>query len=160
MDKRKALFLDRDGVINADTGYPHKPEQIEFLPGIFELCRAAKAKGYLLIVVTNQAGIARGYYTDEDFHALMRWMGARFTEEGCAWDAYYYCPHHPDDGCACRKPMPGMLLKAVEEWGVDPASSIMIGDRETDRQAALGAGVESFFLSDGYDLRGFSAKLS
>ncbi|MBV8938691.1 MAG: HAD family hydrolase [Alphaproteobacteria bacterium] len=144
----KALFLDRDGVINLDTGYPSAREEIVFLEHIFSLCRAAKEQGYLLLVVTNQAGIARGYYTEEDFEALMQWMQEQFTAQGCALDGWYYCPHHPEFGvgeyrtaCECRKPKPGMLLTAAKEWDIDMRRSILIGDKASDINAANAAGV-------------------
>ena len=110
---RPALFLDRDGVINVDHGYVHKPEAAEFIDGIFELVAAAKRAGYLVVVVTNQAGIGRGYYSDADFHALMDWMKARFVKRGGQVDAVYFCPDHPESGIGgyhheseFRKPAP------------------------------------------------------
>lgn len=149
----KALFLDRDGVINVDHGYVHKPEQTDWVPGIFDLARAARAAGYALVVVTNQAGIARGYYDEAQFRAYTRWMHARFAEEGAPLLATYYCPHHPEAGqgaykvaCACRKPEPGMLLEAIGRHGLDPAGSVMVGDTPKDMEAAAAAGVVRRFL--------------
>src|SRR5271163_2190256 len=98
MSSRKALFLDRDGVINVESGYIYKPEQVVFVDGIFDFCGKARAQGYLLIIMTNQSGIGRGLFSEEDFQALMRWMGERFTREGCPLTAYYFCPHHPEHG--------------------------------------------------------------
>lgn len=154
---RKALFLDRDGVINVDVDYAHRPDQIVFMDGIFELCRAAHARGYLLIVITNQSGIGRGLYSEEDFHALMQWMQERFKAEGAPLTAYYFCPHHAEHGlgdykqaCECRKPKPGMLLQAQREWNIDMAASIFIGDRQTDMEAAKAAGVgRSLLVAEG-----------
>lgn len=137
----KALFLDRDGVINVDVNYAHTPEQITFMPGIFERCRKAIADGYKLIIVTNQSGIGRGYYTEAQFHALMQWMLAQFEKENCPITAYYFCPHLPDAGCACRKPQPGMILQAVKDWDIDLAASELIGDKESDLEAGRAAGV-------------------
>jgi D-glycero-D-manno-heptose 1,7-bisphosphate phosphatase len=111
----KALFLDRDGVINVDVGYAHSPEQITFVSGIFDVCRTAVAQGYQLIIITNQSGIGRGYYSEEQFHVLMQWMSKEFEKEGCPLTAYYYCPHTPADGCDCRKPKAGMILQAAKE---------------------------------------------
>ena len=142
MGLKRALFLDRDGVINADVGYAYRSEQIEFLPGIFERCRNACAQGYLIIIVTNQSGIGRGYYSDEDFHLLMRWMLEQFTREGCPITAYYYCPHTPEDHCECRKPKPGMIWQAAGEHGIDLANSILIGDKPTDIEAGSAAGIK------------------
>ncbi|WP_447730898.1 D-glycero-beta-D-manno-heptose 1,7-bisphosphate 7-phosphatase [Pseudoxanthomonas suwonensis] len=143
----RALFLDRDGVVNVDHGYVHTPGRTEWVPGIFELARAARAAGYVLVVATNQAGIARGYYDEEQFRAYTRWVHARFAEEGAPLLATYYCPHHPEAGqgaykvaCACRKPEPGMLLEAIGRHGLDPAGSVMVGDTPKDMEAAAAAG--------------------
>jgi D-glycero-D-manno-heptose 1,7-bisphosphate phosphatase len=154
----RALFLDRDGVINEEIHYLHKPEQVRFLPGIFTLCRQAQALGYRLIVVTNQAGIARGYYAEEDFHALTRWMEAAFAHEGVQLDRTYFCPHHPEHGvgvyrreCPDRKPNPGMLLRAAQDFSLDLARSILIGDRCTDLAAGQAAGVGTLLLLEGVE---------
>lgn len=126
---RRALFLDRDGVINTDHGYVYRPEHFEFMPGIFDLCREARAQGYLLFVITNQAGIGRGLYTEDDFHALTRWMRGEFEREGCPIDEVYFCPVHPQHGLgeyrresSRRKPNPGMILDAKEAFDVDLAA--------------------------------------
>ena len=144
----RAAFLDRDGVINVDHGYVHRPEDFIFIDGVFEACRHLQSLGYRLIVVTNQSGIARGYFTEADFHALSEWMRARFREQGVTLDGIYFCPHHPDKGlsayrgpCDCRKPAPGMLLQAIHEHGIDPAHSLMLGDKAADMAAAAAAGV-------------------
>jgi D-glycero-D-manno-heptose 1,7-bisphosphate phosphatase len=142
---RKALFLDRDGVINVDTGYVHTPEATQWVRGIFDLCTAAVELGYVLVVVTNQAGIARGYYDEAAFRAYSDWQRARFAERGLRIEAIYHCPHHPIDGCDCRKPQPGMLLQAARELGLDLAASAMIGDRPWDIEAARRAGVGHAF---------------
>jgi D-glycero-D-manno-heptose 1,7-bisphosphate phosphatase len=145
---RRALFLDRDGVINVDHGYVFRKEDIEFVPGIFDLCRAARQRGYLVFVVTNQAGIGRGYYTESDFQELMRWMGSRFEEEGAAICKVYHCPTHPVHGLGdykvdsiFRKPGPGMILQAAKEYGVDLATSVLVGDKASDIEAGMAAGV-------------------
>ena len=137
----KALFLDRDGVINRDVDFAHLPEQIEFMPGIFEQCRKASAEGFLLIVVTNQSGIGRGLYSEAQFHELMRWMMAQFKKESCPLTAYYFCPHLPEAGCDCRKPKPGMIFQAAREHHIDLAGSVLIGDRQSDVEAGNAAGV-------------------
>lgn len=146
---RKAVFLDRDGVINIDHGYLYQPEQFDFIDGVFDACRHLQQLGYLLIVVTNQSGIARGYYTEHQFALLTSWMKQQFAAEGVKIDGVYYCPHHAEKGqspyniaCDCRKPEPGMLLQAMREYQIDPAQSLMLGDKAADMQAATAAGVQ------------------
>jgi D-glycero-D-manno-heptose 1,7-bisphosphate phosphatase len=148
MLSNRALFLDRDGVINYDSGYTSSAENFRFIEGIFDLCRTAKRLGYLLIVVTNQAGIGRGYYSEQDFLTLTDWMLERFEAEGAPLNDVFYCPYHPVHGIGrykkdsiCRKPNPGMLLVAAKKYKLDMGSSIMIGDRDSDMQAAGKAGV-------------------
>lgn len=145
---RKAVFLDRDGIINVDGHYVHKIEDFHFMDGIFDFCRKAKEKGYLLIVFTNQSGIARGYYTEEDFLKLTDWMCQRFQKEGVSLDHVYYCPFHPTKGIGeykkesmDRKPNPGMLMKAKDAFDIDMAASIVLGDKDSDMDAGRNAGV-------------------
>lgn len=145
---RRALFLDRDGVVNEDRGYVHRREDFVFMDGIFDLCRLALAHGHEIFIITNQAGIARGYYTEDDFHELTRWMLTVFANEGAPIRKVYYCPYHPTAGIGryrvdaeCRKPRPGMILAARDEFGLDLAASTLIGDRETDIEAGTRAGV-------------------
>lgn len=145
---RRALFLDRDGVVNRDHGYVHCMAQVEWIPGIFELCREAAEAGHALIVVTNQAGIARGLYDEAQFLEFTRALHARFTEERAPLLATYYCPHHPQAGsgrltreCACRKPKPGMINHAVGAFGLERAGSMLLGDKRTDLLAAEAAGL-------------------
>jgi D-glycero-D-manno-heptose 1,7-bisphosphate phosphatase len=153
MTGRPALFLDRDGVINHDGGYTHRIEDFVFRNGIFDLCAAAQACGMALVIVTNQAGIGRGYYTTDDFHALTDWMLARFADRGITIACVEHCPHHPTEGlgpyrreCRRRKPAPGMILDACAAYGLDPARSAMLGDKASDMQAALAAGVTTRIL--------------
>ena len=145
---QKALFLDRDGVINIDRGYVHKTADFEFVPGVFESLRRAQSHGYQLIVVTNQSGIARGLYTEEDFQVLNQWMLKRFEDEGVSIARVYHCPFHVDGivpelaiASNMRKPEPGMLIKAQEEFHLHMADSIMVGDRESDIEAGRRASV-------------------
>ena len=145
---RAALFLDRDGVINIDHAYVCKQENFEFVDGIFELCRNAKRFGFLICVVTNQAGIGRGYYTENDFLKLTDWMCHVFCEEGSEIDKVYFCPSHPEYGVGeykidspFRKPGSGMILQATQEFDIDLAKSVLVGDKETDIQAGIAAGV-------------------
>jgi len=149
---RPALFLDRDGVINVDHAYVYQKENFDFIEGIFELVAAAKRAGYLVVVVTNQAGIGRGYYTTDDFHALMDWVGAQFVAHGGALDAVYFCPHHPEHGIGPykqdsedRKPGPGMLLRAARELDIDLPRSLMVGDKASDALAGRAAGLTKLF---------------
>ena len=152
---RKALFLDRDGVININHGYVHTPEQTDWVPGIFELVAAAHAHGFLPIVVTNQAGIGRGLYAEAAFLDYTTWMHAQFAARGTPLLATYWCPHHPEAGigdyrvdCDCRKPRPGMLLEAIARFDIDPARSLMIGDKQGDLDAAAAAGVVARLLRE------------
>ncbi|WDE09924.1 D-glycero-beta-D-manno-heptose 1,7-bisphosphate 7-phosphatase [Thalassomonas haliotis] len=149
----KALFLDRDGIINIDHGYVHKIDDFEFVDGIFELCRLAVAKGYEIFVITNQAGIARGLYGVADFEILTSWMLMQFKEQGINIKEVFYCPHHPTKGvnefkmtCQCRKPAPGMILQAQEKHKIDLEQSIFIGDKPSDMQAAEAAGISNRIL--------------
>ncbi len=148
---RKAVFLDRDGVINEDHGYVYRKEDFEFVDGIFEACQRFQHQGYLLIVVTNQSGIARGMYTEAQFQKLTDWMVERFREQGVTITKVYHCPHHPDFGpayernCDCRKPKPGMILRGIEEFELVPKLCMMVGDKASDMTAAesadLGTGI-------------------
>ena len=145
---RSALFLDRDGVINVDRHYVCTREQFEFVDGIFDLCGGATRLGYLLIVVTNQAGIGRGLFTEEDFRQLTDWMRGVFRERGAPLTAVYHCPYHPEHGVGeyrknsdRRKPQPGMILQAAAEFDVDLEQSTLVGDKETDVRAGIAAGV-------------------
>jgi len=146
----KALFLDRDGVINVEKDYLYKIEDFEFIEGIFDLCKHYQDLGYLLFVVTNQSGIARKFYTEEDFKILTTWMLEEFAKRGIKISHVYYCPHHPNISgeCECRKPKPGMLLEAADEFDLDLSHSIMIGDKERDILAGRNAGLKETYLYD------------
>ena len=146
---QKAFFFDRDGVINIDHGYVSKIKDFTFIDGIFPVMRALAARGYALIIVTNQSGIGRGYYTKNDFQTLTDWMLERFTEEGIHIAGVYSCPHSPELDCDCRKPAPGMFLQAIREHGIDPAASWMIGDKPSDMAAAAAAGISNRVLLGG-----------
>jgi D-glycero-D-manno-heptose 1,7-bisphosphate phosphatase len=148
MKRHRALFLDRDGVINIDHAYVCKTEDFQFVDGIFDLCRHASKLGYLILVITNQAGIGRGYYTEQDFQNLTRWMCGIFKNEGVDIDKVYFCPYHPEHGVGkykmdspLRKPGPGMILQAEEEFNLNLAGSVLVGDMGTDIQAGIAAGV-------------------
>lgn len=152
---RRALFLDRDGVLNVDHGYISRSEQFEVVDGVFGALRRAQALGYLLVVVTNQSGIARGYFTVSDYRALEDHMRTVFSVEGITFAGIYHCPHHPEGSipalavaCDCRKPEPGMILQAARDHEIDLAASIMVGDKQSDIAAAQAAGVGHAYLVD------------
>lgn len=142
----KAVFLDRDGVINIDKHYVHKLEDFEFKPGIFELLKYLKHHSFFLIGVTNQSGIARGYYSLEDYRRVTAYMQEELAKHAVPLDAVYFCPHDEKAECSCRKPEPGMILKGQREYDVDLKSSWLIGDKGTDIEAARRAGVEKAIL--------------
>jgi len=155
MAGRRALFLDRDGVINIDKGYVHRPEQCQFVDGIFDMARAFAARGYLLVIATNQAGIGRGLYGEEDFQSFMAWMKEQFRKERADIAAVYHCPDHPTAGVGAyrrenpwRKPGPGMLLQAAKDLDLDMAASWCVGDKLSDMEAAKSAGVGHLVLFD------------
>ena len=148
----RVAFLDRDGVINRDFGYVHRREDFEFLPGAIAGMQQLVRSGFALIVVTNQSGIARGYYGAAAFEDLTCWMQRELAQVGAPVLAVYHCPHHPEGVvpdlakvCSCRKPAPGMLLRARDEHGIDMGHSILIGDKESDITAAHAAGVGRAF---------------
>jgi len=147
--ENKAFFLDRDGVINVDHGYVSNVKDFEFMSGVFSVLRALAQKGYALIVVTNQSGIGRGYYTEEDFARVTEWMLKRLRDEGVELTAVCSCPHSPESNCACRKPAPGMFLKAIGEYSIDPSLSWMVGDKESDMLAAEAAEIRNRVLIGG-----------
>ena len=145
---RKALFLDRDGIVNVDHNYVHAAQDTEWLPGIFDLAKAAHAAGLLLVVVTNQAGIARGFYDEQTFLAYTAWVHREFSARGAPLLATFFCPHHPLEGtggylreCDCRKPAPGMILAAAQAFAINLPRSMLIGDNPSDIAAAVAAGV-------------------
>ena len=146
---KKAAFFDRDGTINVNFGHVYKPEDLVFVPGVPELIAQYNREGTPVIVVTNQAGIAKGMYTEDDMHRFNRHMNDRLKNEFNAHvDAVYYCPHHPDftGPCDCRKPEPGMILQAARDLDIDLTQSVMYGDKESDRKAAIAGGIPTFHL--------------
>ena len=153
--KNKAVFLDRDGVINRDIlDYTWRVRDFVFLDGIFEASRQLQEKGYILIVITNQGGIAKGLYSHEDVNALHELMTRKFSEHGIVLTEIYYCPHHDVAGkCICRKPGSLLVEKAVARFEIDPARSFFIGDRDRDVMAGEGAGVKGILVDVNDDLR-------
>lgn len=165
---QKALYLDRDGIINVEKDYVHRIEDFDFMDGIFDLVATAQELEYLLVIITNQAGIARGYYTEEDFHQLNNWMLGQFTERGINIHKVYFCPFHPVHGkgkykvdSEFRKPGPGMILQAQKELDIDLGHSLLLGDKESDIEAGQRAGVGRTILlkSDRYNGEGSKASL-
>lgn len=142
----KVIFLDRDGVINKEVGYLYKIDAFEFTEGIFQVCQHFQACGYALVIITNQSGIARGYYQIKDFHILTKWMLERFSNQGIRILDVLFCPHGEKSKCACRKPKPGMLIKAHKKFNINMKNSWLIGDKEIDIQAANAAGVKNTIL--------------
>jgi D-glycero-D-manno-heptose 1,7-bisphosphate phosphatase len=148
---RRALFLDRDGVINKDYGYVHKIEEFHFREEIFEVCLAAQKACMKIIVITNQAGIGRGIYSISDFHALNSYMLNCFSRRNVDISGVYFCPFHPEHGIGQfkkisndRKPSPGMIITACRDHQINPMHSIMIGDKESDKMAAYRAGIRIY----------------
>ena len=155
---KKALFLDRDGVINVDYGYVYKVSAFDFMDGIFDLVKRANEQGYKVIVVTNQSGIGRGMYTESDLAELSQWMVLKFAQHGAIIDDVLYCPHHPKAElkkykkvCECRKPNPGMFNTAAAQHNISLTNSIMVGDKLSDVEAAIKAGLqEVVWFSPGF----------
>ena len=142
----KTIFLDRDGVINIEKNYLHKIDDFEFISGIFHACNYYKNLGYRIIIVTNQSGISRGYYSTKDFEILTNWMIKKFKSRQVEILDVFHCPHSPNDNCKCRKPMPGMLLKAQKKYRIDMSNSWLIGDKEEDIIAAHDSGINNTII--------------
>lgn len=163
-----AVFLDRDGVINIDNGYISKVDDFTFIEGVIDACKELKAQGYLLVVITNQSGIARGYFTEDDFDILTRWMDWSLADRDVELDGIYYCPHHATEGngefkveCDCRKPKPGMIFNAVQDLNIDLSSSILIGDKISDIQAGIAAGIpRNYLVETGKDITDEGRKIA
>ncbi|MBF0245586.1 MAG: HAD family hydrolase [Planctomycetes bacterium] len=150
------MFFDRDGVLNTDFGYVHSPEKMRWTEGAVEAVKWCNDNGYLAIVITNQAGIARGYYSEEAFLALMDWMQEQLRQSGAHLDAVYHCPHHPTAGngpltrqCECRKPAGGLVRQAIREWNIDAVRSLLIGDKPSDIAAGEACGVKGRLFTGG-----------
>lgn len=154
MERRPAVFFDRDGVLNVDKGYVYRWEDFVWIPGAIETIRYFNEQGYLTFVVTNQSGIARGYYTEDDLHHLHARMNLELQSHGAHIDAFYFCPHHPDallekyrGECDCRKPQAGMIRKALREWPVDTEASFLVGDKISDIEAAKTSGITGYLFT-------------
>jgi D-glycero-D-manno-heptose 1,7-bisphosphate phosphatase len=159
---RPAVFLDRDGVLNVDRGYIHAPRQIEWVQGAREAVKLFNDEGYYVFVVTNQAGVARGYFEEEAIGALHRWMEREMADVGASIDDWRYCPFHLEGVVAAyaavhhwRKPAPGMILDLIARWPVERRGSFLIGDKTSDIEAGEAAGIRGYLFRGG-DLLGFS----
>lgn len=156
---KKAVFLDRDGTINVDKGYTWRIEDLELFPGTSEAIRLLNEAGYLVIVVTNQAGVAKGFYTETDVRSFNMELQRTLLAHGAWIDDFYYCPHHPEGHppynmvCKCRKPAPGMIIKAAQDWKIDLNRSWIIGDKWSDLQAGLAAGCKPILVLTGEGMR-------
>ena len=153
----RVVFLDRDGTLNEEVNYLHRPQDLRILPGVPEALSSLRKAGFRLVVITNQAGVARGYYHCQDVEALHEYFNGLLRPLGAEIDAFYYCPHHPEHGigeykkaCHCRKPETGMFEKAEERFFVDKAHSYMIGDKRLDVEAGHRYGVTSILVGTGY----------
>jgi D-glycero-D-manno-heptose 1,7-bisphosphate phosphatase len=153
---KRAVFIDRDGTINVEKEYLYLAGDFEFITGAVEAIRMLNEAGFLVVVVTNQSGVARGYYTEEDVHLLHRHIASQLELSGGRVDAWFYCPHHPSGRgsyalpCRCRKPQPGMLLEAARRYDIDLEASYMIGDKLVDAEAGMAAGCRSILVRTGY----------
>ncbi|MFQ5696863.1 MAG: D-glycero-alpha-D-manno-heptose-1,7-bisphosphate 7-phosphatase [Myxococcota bacterium] len=154
------IYLDRDGTLIEDTGHPYRIDEYRRLPGAAEGLERLQSAGYRLAIVTNQSGIARGLYDEAAFWRFQEQLVRDFAAKGVRFEATYFCPHLPDAGCACRKPRPGMLQRALREMAADPDRSWMVGDRPSDVQAGLAAGLRVLQLgSDLPDLRAVADRI-
>ena len=153
---KRAVFLDRDGTINIEKDYLYQAEQFEFIPGAVEAIRLFNQAGIMVVVVTNQSGVARGYYTEDDVINLHRHIADELKTSGAHVDAWLFCPHHPSGHgsyalpCTCRKPLPGMLQEAALRYDIDLVNSIMIGDKRADIEAGNAAGCRTILVRTGY----------
>lgn len=154
--RRPAVFLDRDGVINVDRGYVYRPLEFEWIDGAIDAIRLCNDLGYFVFVVSNQAGVARGFYGEQDVHDLHRWIQGQLSVHGAHIDAFEFCPHHPDGRveqyrrlCERRKPGPGMIQDLLERWPVEQTMSLLVGDKDTDMAAASAAGVRGYHFKGG-----------
>jgi D-glycero-D-manno-heptose 1,7-bisphosphate phosphatase len=150
--KARALFLDRDGTLIRDVGYPKDPNDVELLPGCADALRLAMEQGFKLVIVSNQSGVARGYFDEATARRVQARVEELFAAEGVRFDGVYFCFHAPSDACACRKPAPGMLLQAARDLDLDLGRSIMIGDKPSDVEAGESAGCIAYAFTSWREL--------
>ncbi|MBX2808105.1 MAG: D-glycero-beta-D-manno-heptose 1,7-bisphosphate 7-phosphatase [Cellvibrionaceae bacterium] len=142
----KVAFLDRDGVINEDVGYTHQIADFRFCQGVQQALRLLQQQGYTLMIVTNQSGIGRGYYTEAQYQKLTQWYCQQLAQVNITISDVFHCPHTPEEQCDCRKPAPGLFHQALQKYAIDLSASLMVGDRQSDMQAAQAAGIERCYL--------------
>lgn len=145
-EMKQVLFLDRDGIVNQDKHFVSRAEDIAFVEGIFKLCRYFKAQGFEIVIITNQSGIARGLFSEQDFQRVMTFILEEFKRKEVDILDFFHCPHGPDDKCECRKPLPGLFTQAIQKFNILPQDCISIGDRERDIRAAISAGIQQNYL--------------
>lgn len=157
MSKRQAVFIDRDGTLNEDVGYPGRPDQVRIFEASFEAVRRLNQAGFAVVVITNQSGVGRGYFSEEDVETVHRAMAESMAARGARLDAFYYCPHHVGSNdpayaldCDCRKPRPGMGRRAAADLGLDPAASYMVGDKVEDIEFGTALGATPILVLTGY----------
>lgn len=148
----KAVFLDRDGTINVDYGYVYKPEDLTLLPGVVEALQLLQREGYLLIVITNQSGVGRGYFTLEDVTKFNNLLQQTLQEQGVTITDFFTCPHAPEEHCDCRKPSPLMLHEAIGKYNIDPSQSYMLGDKKSDVECGRNAKLTSYLVTPEHSL--------
>lgn len=165
LTRKPAAFLDRDGVINLDDAYVGTRERLRWMPGIASAIKALNDAGYYVFVFTNQSGVARGFFSEDDVRALHNWMRDELARDGARIDDFRYCPHHPDGTvpaytreCHWRKPQSGMILDLMKHWPIEPEGSFVIGDKQRDLDAGVAAGIEGYLFS-GSDISGFVEKI-
>lgn len=148
----RAVFIDRDGTINVNFGYINNPDDFKMYPGVKDGIKLLKDNGFKIIIITNQSGIARGYFSEETLEKIHEKMKSELSKEGAMIDAIYFCPHHPDEKCNCRKPKPGMLEKAIKDFNIDIEKSFIIGDRMLDVEAGHKIGCKTVLVPERKDL--------
>lgn len=148
----KAIFLDRDGTINVEVNFLHECDKVAFIDGVVEALRILKSMGYKLIVISNQSGVGRGYFTINDVNEVNQYINDSLTKLGAGLDAFYVCPHAPSDSCRCRKPGLALYLEAIKDFDIDVAQSFLVGDKESDILAADELGCRYGLLLSGHDI--------
>lgn len=148
----KAIFLDRDGTINVDFGYVYRTENLEFLPGVIEALQIFQELGYLLIVITNQSGIGRGYFTLEDAELFNQALSQKLKKCGIVISSFFTCPHAPEEKCKCRKPSPYLVMEAIKQYKINPDDSYMFGDKNSDVECGKNSGIKSFLITGEHSL--------